>query len=71
MYKNMHIDNPCKRDCAERSPYCHAECKKYLDWVKSREPELKAKEAKRISDSNYCEYVRARGARFGKKYGGK
>ena len=30
--------NPCK-GCEERTPECHASCKKYLDWSEERAKE--------------------------------
>lgn len=71
MNKFMHKDNPCKRDCAERSPTCHAKCERYLEWVESRKPELEAKAAKQTAENNYIGYVKARDARFKKRYGRK
>lgn len=25
-------DIPCKNDCKERNPGCHAECERYISW---------------------------------------
>ena len=66
MNKNMHKENPCKRDCPERSPTCHAECEKYLTWVESRQPELKAKAQQQIAEGNYIDHVNARNERLRK-----
>lgn len=60
------IKNPCKRDCAERSPTCHAECEKYRTWVESRQPELKARAQRQTAESHYLDYVNARNERLRK-----
>lgn len=72
MNKNVHIQNPCKRDCAERSPTCHAECEKYFKWREAREAEQAEKDKKRIAENNYHDHVKARGVRIYRKrrYGG-
>ena len=66
MNKNMHTENPCKRDCAERSPTCHAHCEKYRGWVESRKPELKARAQRQTAESHYLDYVNARNERLRK-----
>ena len=72
MNKNMHKDNPCKRDCAKRSPTCHAECKEYLEFHEERKKELTEKDKQREFENNYREHVKARSARLYKirRYGG-
>lgn len=66
MNKNVHIQNPCKRDCPERSPTCHAHCEKYLTWVESRQPELKARAQRQTAESHYLDHVTARNDRLRK-----
>ena len=68
MNKNMYIQNPCKRECAERSPTCHAECERYLAWCESRKPELKERAKKQIADGHYLEHVNARNERMRKRF---
>lgn len=31
------IENPCKPECAERSPTCHGNCEKYQAYAQNRE----------------------------------
>lgn len=66
MGNKTHIPNPCTRDCAERSPTCHAECEKYRTWVESRQPELKAKAQQQIAEGYYIDHVNARNERLRK-----
>ncbi len=68
MNNNLHIQSPCKRDCAERSPVCHAECKKYLEWLESRKPELEAREAKRKAEDVYYSHVREKNNRLERRF---
>lgn len=30
-------DNPCRRECPDRSPTCHGGCDKYREWAEARE----------------------------------
>lgn len=39
------IQSPCK-DCQERTPNCHAGCKKYQGYKKHRSNEIKSKNEK-------------------------
>lgn len=41
-----HKDNPCVRDCPNRSAGCHATCERRAAWVAKRETE-KAQERKK------------------------
>ena len=35
------MKSPCARDCPDRSPTCHGECQKYLDFYNQRREEVK------------------------------
>lgn len=72
MDKKTHKKNPCKRDCPERSPTCHAECERYFKWREACKAEQAEKDKKRIAENNYYDHVRERGTRVYKirKYGG-
>lgn len=35
----MDKDNPCKRDCPDRSATCHAECERYAAYWKQKREE--------------------------------
>ena len=42
-------DNSCCKDCQERTPYCHSDCKKFEDftkWNEERKKKVKRAEAK-------------------------
>ena len=34
------FDNPCVRECPDRSPTCHGTCEKYTEWRKQHNREL-------------------------------
>lgn len=30
------VNNPCRRDCPERSPKCHGACERYAEYSRNR-----------------------------------
>lgn len=37
------MENPCRKDCPDRSPVCHGKCDKYLAFSKERQAENEAR----------------------------
>lgn len=50
-------NNPCKKDCPNRSGTCHAECKEYLEWQEERKAFVKEVNKKRALESGFMEHI--------------
>lgn len=60
----MDPENPCTRDCADRTAECHGKCERYTIW-RSRMQERNAK-IKEFAKANYAQqaqFARITGSR--------
>ena len=62
-------DNPCKRDCPERSATCHIECAKYNEWHDKRSAELRDIYKKKDLERKMLDYEVSRKEKFKRRAG--
>lgn len=60
-------NNPCVKDCQNRSATCHAECERYAAFAKEREAELMSQNKQRAVDSRLDGQIIERIARIKKR----
>lgn len=47
--------NPCKKDCRERSPTCHAECERYKTYAELKRQEREVRYVESQAMRVHCE----------------
>lgn len=53
------MENPCKKNCPNRNPYCHGKCEDYQAWKKQEDiKHEKLRQAKYEADSEYWSYTK-------------
>ena len=62
-------DNPCKRDCPERSATCHIGCRRYKDWHNQRVAELRDIYKKKDLERKMVDYEVSRKEKFKRRAG--
>lgn len=48
------MKSPCKKDCPDRSPTCHAECEAYLAFHKHNQEKYK----KHMKETDILQYIK-------------
>lgn len=53
------MENPCKPDCSERNPYCHAVCERYIKFDTENKERLRQNAAEHALDGYRTDMVKA------------
>lgn len=51
------MKHPCSKDCQFRSAECRLNCPEWLEYVKQRNAEYKARQLERDRENHYREHV--------------
>ncbi len=60
----QHQKQPCAKDCPDRTATCHAECKKYLEWLEIHKQERAEHDKLQNQKNIYNDYARQRNKRL-------